>query len=217
MRKLRLGLSKRIILVLAVFFSGASVWSAVKERSVSPLEKSKSRMINLEVTHLYHALRWVKWKEHDLPPAKKPIKCLIVGKDPFRFKDRLSFVFAESGNGVFGHPIEFLSFVKMEEALRFSKTDSSVMILVALDSTAEEWASRLYPKRPGFIVYGQSEKFRRKGMTFCSRQEHNRLKLSVNLRRAHASGLSLSSKLLEQKRIFSVDNGTASGPSDKWF
>ena len=69
---------------------------------------SNSHTVNLEVTHLFHALKWVEWKEEDLPPAKKPVKCLIVGKDTFGFYDRLSFVFAESGTGIAGRPIDFV-------------------------------------------------------------------------------------------------------------
>jgi len=103
----------------------------------------------------------------------------------------------------------------MDEALELTKTDSTVMLLVALEYVAEEWEPTLLPKRPGFLVYGQSVKFSKKGVTFYSRSIHNRVKLSVNLRKARATGLTLSSKLLENKRIFSVDNGTASGPLEK--
>ncbi len=214
-REARLWFSRGMILILAVFFSSASVWSSGKESHMPPLMNSNSHTVNLEVTHLFHALKWVEWKEEDLPPAKKPVKCLIVGKDTFGFFDRLSFVFAESGIGIAGRPIEFVSLRSMDEALELTKTDSTVMLLVALESVAEDWESTLFPKRPGFLVYGQSVKFSKKGVTFYSRSIHNRVKLSVNLRKARATGLTLSSKLLENKRIFSVDNGVASGPLEK--
>ena len=214
-REARLWFSRGMILILAVFFSSASVWSSGKESHMPPLMNSNSHTVNLEVTHLFHALKWVEWKEEDLPPAKKPVKCLIVGKDTFGFFDRISFVFAESGLGIAGRPIEFVSLRSMDEALELTKTDSTVMLLVALESVAEDWESTLFPKRPGFLVYGQSVKFSKKGVTFYSRSIHNRVKLSVNLRKARATGLTLSSKLLENKRIFSVDNGTASGPLEK--
>ncbi len=214
-REARLWFSRVMILILVVFFSNASVWSSDKESHMPPLVNSNSHTVNLEVTQLFHALKWVEWKEEDLPPAKKPVKCLIVGKDTFGFFERLSFVFAESGLGIAGRPIEFVSLGRMDEALELTKTDSTVMLLVALESVAEDWESTLFPKRPGFLVYGQSAKFSKKGVTFYSRSIHNRVKLSVNLRRARATGLTLSSKLLENKRIFSVDNGTASGPLEK--
>jgi len=214
-REVRLWFSRVIILILVVFFSNASVWSSDKESHMPPLMNANSHTVNLEVIQLFHALKCVEWKEEDLPPAKKPVKCLIVGKDTFGFFERLSFVFAESGLGIAGRPIEFVSLGRMDEALELTKTDSTVMLLVALESVAEEWEPTLLPKRPGFLVYGQSVKFSKKGVTFYSRSIQNRVKLSVNLRKARATGLTLSSKLLENKRIFSVDNGTASGPLEK--
>ena len=214
-REARLWFSRVMILILVVFFSNASVWSSDKESHMPPLVNSNSHTVNLEVTQLFHALKWVEWKEEDLPPAKKPVKCLIVGKDTFGFFDRISFVFAESGLGIAGRPIEFVSLRSMDEALELTKTDSTVMLLVALESVAEEWEPTLLPKRPGFLVYGQSVKFSKKGVTFYSCSIQNRVKLSVNLRKARATSLTLSSKLLENKRIFSVDNGTASGPLEK--
>ena len=81
MREVRLWFSRGILLILAVFFSSASVWSSGKESHMPPLMNSNSHTVNLEVTHLFHALKWVEWKEEDLPPVKKPVKCMIVGKD----------------------------------------------------------------------------------------------------------------------------------------
>ena len=213
-REVRLWFSRGMILILAVFFSSASVWSSGKESHMPPLMNSNSHTVNLEVTHLFHALKWVEWKEEDLPPSGKPVKCLIVGKDTFGFCDRLSFVFAESETGIAGRPIEFVSLGSMEDALELAKTDKTVMLWVVLEAVAGEWEPTLFPKRPGFLVYGQSAKFSKKGVTFYSHSIHNRVKLSVNLRRARSSGLTLSSKLLEYKRIFSVDNGTASAPEE---
>ena len=104
-----------------------------------PLMNSNSNTVNLEVTYFYHALKLVEWNEEDLPPVKEPVKCMIVGKDHFGFRDRLSFVFAESGVNIAGRPIEFVSLGSMDKALQLTKTDSTVMLLVALESVAGEW------------------------------------------------------------------------------
>lgn len=214
MRKLHLGLWRVMILLFGVFFSCVSAWSSADQSLMLPLVKSKSQMVNLEVTHLYHALKWVKWREDDLPPAGKPVKLLMVGKDDFRFGERLSFVIAESETRIAGHGIQFLNFEKLDDALRFTQKDSSVMILVCLDSVAGEWTADFFPKRRGLVVFGQSDKFRKQGMTFCSCLKHNRVKLSVNVRRANASGVSLSTELLKHKRIFHIENAQASGPEE---
>jgi len=203
-----------MILFFGLFFSSVSAWSSADQSLMLPLVKSKSQMVNLEVTHLCHILKWVKWREEDLPPPGKAVKLLIVGKDDFRFGERLSFVIAESETRIAGHGIQFLNFENLDDALRFTQKDSSVMILVCLDSVAGEWTADLFPKRLGVVIYGQSDTFRKKGMTFCSCLKHNRVKLSVNLRRANASGVSLSTELLKHKRIFHIENAHASSPEE---
>ena len=203
-----------MILLFVVFFSCVSAWSSADQSLMLPLLKSKSQMVNLEVTHLCHILKRVKWREGDLPPPGKPVKLLIVGKDDFRFGERLSFVIAESESRIAGHEIQFLNFEKLDDALRFTQNDSSVMILVCLDSVAGEWTADLYPKRHGLIVYGQSDKFRKQGMTFFSFSKGNHVKLMVNVRRANSAGVSLSKELLMHKRIFHIEKAHASGPEE---
>ena len=215
MRKLNLGLWRGMILFFWVFFSSVSAWSSAEQSLMLPLVKSKPQMVNLEVTHLSHVLKWFKWRQDDLPPGSNPVKCLIVGKDDFRFGERLSFVVAESETRIAGHRIQFLHFEKLDDALRFTQKDPSVMILVCLDSVAGEWTSDLFPKRRGLIVYGQSDTFRKQGMTFFSCLKHNRVKLSVNVRRANTSRVSLSKEILKQKSFFHIENRNASGPEEK--
>ena len=160
-REVRLWFSRGMILILAVFFSSASVWSSGKESHMPPLMNLNSHTVNLEVTHLFHALKWVEWKEEDLPPAKKPVKCLIVGKDTFGFCDRLSFVFAESGTGIAGRPIDFVPLGSMDEASA-CETDKTVMLLVALESVAGEWGPTS-SQASGFSFTVKAPNSRKKG------------------------------------------------------
>jgi hypothetical protein len=215
MRKLQLGLWGGLILFFLVFFSSVSVSSSGKEGLMLPLDRSKSNLVNLEVTHLYHVLKWVKWREDDLPPAGKPVKCLIVGKDDCRFSKRLSFLIAESETLVAGHGVQFLNFEKLDDALWFTQKDSSVLVLVCLDSIAGDWNHGLFPKRRAMIVYGQSDKFRKQGITFFSFSKGNRIRLMANVRRANSSGVTLSTALLKHKRFFHIENENASKPEGK--
>ena len=48
---------------------------------------------------------------------------------------------------------------------------------------------------------GESQKFLRKGMVLTFRKENNRLKLGLNLRKANAMNLEISSKLLSLNRV----------------
>ena len=161
---------------------------------------SNSHTVNLEVTHLFHALKWVEWKEEDLPPAKKPVKCLIVGKDTFGFYDRLSFRLCQSGTGIAGRPIDFVPLGGLDEALELAKTDKTVMLLVALEAVAEGMGAHSFSKASGVSRLRSKRQILEKGVAFFSSSVHNRVKLSVNLRRARSSGLTLSSKLLQYKR-----------------
>ena len=61
-----------------------------------------------------------------------------------------------------GRPIEFVSLGSMDKALQLTKTDSTVMLLVALESVAGEWGPNQFPLLR-FFVYGQSAKFSKKG------------------------------------------------------
>ena len=94
---------------------------------------------------------------------------------------------------------------EMQDALALAHGDKSVVLIVALESTADQWNKSMYPKRSGLLFYGQSEKFLGHGMAMCSQIRHNRVKISVNARKASAKGLTLSSELLSQDRIFFVD------------
>jgi hypothetical protein len=206
MRKRKFSLLKRVILIL--FFGCAFICITLREADAGnavSTEKPKSNIINLKVTCLLHALNSLQWKEEDLPASKQPVKCLVVGDDLHGFLDRLAFITSESGTEISGHPIEFVSVRKMSTALESSKADHSILILIVLDSVSDQWESSFYPNRSGFLVLGQSEKFQRKGMTIYSHIKLNRVKLSVNLKKAKAAGLSISPRLLKQKRVILVE------------
>ena len=78
--------------------------------------------------------------------------------------DRLSFVFAESGTGIAGRPIDFVPLGSMDEALELAKTDKTVMLLVALEAVAEEWEPTPFSKAYwGFSFTVKATKFSKKG------------------------------------------------------
>jgi hypothetical protein len=53
---------------------------------------------------------------------------------------------------------------------------------------------------------GESSKFLRRGLILTFRKENNRLKLGVNLKKANAMNLKISSKLLSLNRIVSEES-----------
>ena len=206
MRKRKTGASSRIILIL--FCLQLSLFPSLFEARAGNMgifEKTQTRMVNLEATYLMHILKLVQWREQDLPATDHPLKCLIVGEDRTNFLERFSFLLAESNATVSARNITVHSMGEMKEALILAHRDKSVVLIVALESTADQWNKSMYPKRSGLLFYGQSEKFLGHGMAMCSQICHNRVKICVNSRKASAKGLTLSPELLSQDRIFFVD------------
>ncbi len=207
MRKYKTSGFKRIILILSclqVSFLPCSV--DVRAGNMGIFEKAQSRMVDLEATYLLHVLKLVQWSEKDLPAEDKPVKCLIVGQDKSSFLDRFAFLVAESKTKISGRKITVHGVEKMKDALGLAQKNKDVVLIVALDSVAEQWNKSMYPKRSGLLIYGQSEKFHQSGMALFSQISNNRLKISINLRKTKAIGLTVSTELLIQDRIFLVEN-----------
>ena len=206
MRKRKTRASSRIILIL--FCLQLSLFPSLFEARAGNMgifEKTQTRMVNLEATYLLHVLKLVQWKEKDLPATDHSLKCLIVGEDRTNFSQRFSFLVSESNATVSDRNITVHSMGEMKDALALAHRDKSVVLIVALESAADQWNKSMYPKRSGLLFYGQSEKFLGHGMAMCSQIRHNRVKISVNARKASAKGLTLSPELLSQDRIFFVD------------
>jgi hypothetical protein len=207
MRKYNSSGFKRIILILSclqVSFLPCSV--EVRAGNMGIFEKTQSRMVNLEATYLLHVIKLVQWSDKDLPAKGRPVKCLIVGEDKSSFLDRFAFLVSESKTRISGRRITVHGVEKMKDALGLAQKNKDVVLIVALDSVAEQWNKAMYPKRSGLLIYGQSEKFLQSGMALFSQISNNRVKISVNLSKTKAVGLTVSPELLSQDRIFLVEN-----------
>jgi len=206
MRKRKTGASSRIILIL--FCLQLSLFPSLfdaRAGNMGIFEKTQTRMVNLEATYLLHVLKLVQWREKDLPATDHSLKCLIVGEDITNFSERFSFLVSESNATVSDRNIIVHSMGEMKDALALAHRDKSVVLIVALESAADQWNKSMNPKRAGLLFYGQSEKFLGHGMAMCSQISRNRVKISVNARKAASKGLTLSPELLSQDRIFFVD------------
>lgn len=207
MRKRKTGASSRIILIL--FCLQLSLFPSLFEARAGNMgifEKTQTRMVNLEATYLLHILKLVQWREKDLPATDHSLKCLIVGEDRTNFSERFDFLVTESNATVSDRNITVHSMGEMQDALALAHLDKSVVLIVALESVAEEWSKTMYPNRSGLLVYGQSEKYSGRGMAMFSKISRNRVKVSVNLRKASAKGLILGSELFRIDGTFFVGN-----------
>ena len=205
MRKYKASGFKRILLILCcmhlAFLPGPL---EVRAGNMGIFEKTQSRMVNLEATYLLHVLKLVQWSDKDLPAMDKPVKCLIVGPDKTNFLERFDFLVSESNITISGRQITVHRVEKMNDALDLAHRDSAVVLIVALESVIGQWNKSMYPRGSGLLVYGQSEKYSGRGVAMFSKISHNRVKISVNLRKASAKGLSISPELLNQDGIFFV-------------
>ncbi len=206
MRKGKASGLKRILPILCcmhlAFLPGPS---EVRAGNMGIFEKAQARIVNVEATYRLHVLKLVEWNDKDLPAKDKPVKCLIVGQDKASFLERFGFLVSESNIRLSGRQITVHGVEKMKDAMDMAHRDSAVVLVVALESAAGQWNKSLYPKRSGLLVYGQSEKYSGHGMAMFSKISHNRVKISINFRRASGKGLILSPDLLRQDRIFFVD------------
>ena len=197
---------KRILPVLCYLQGSFLPWSLeVRAGNMGIFEKAEARMVNLEATYLLHVLKLVQWSDKDLPEKDKPIKCLIVGQDKTSFLERFAFLVSESNTTISDREITVHGVGKMKDALDLAQRDKAVVLVVALESVLGQWNKSIYPKRSGLLVYGQSEKYLGHGMAMSSQISHNRVKITVNLRKTMAVGLTVSPALLSQERIFFVD------------
>jgi hypothetical protein len=198
------GLIRMILILFCLQVSFLPCLLEVRAGNMGVLEKTQSRMVNLEATYLLHVVKLVQWSEEDLPSKDNPVKCLIVGDDKTSFTDRFSFLVSESNTTISGRKVTVHGVVKMKDALDLAQRDKGIVLIVALESIVGEWNKSMYPKRSGLLVYGQSEKFLGHGMAMTSQISRNRVKIFVNLSKATATGLTVSPEILSRGRTFSV-------------
>ena len=165
------------------------------------LRKKDSVMINLKAVNLLHAIQIVEWKPKNFPTQIECAKCIIVGEDMHNFNHRLSYLIEQSGTKVAGKQVKVESVQKLDDALNMANEDPSVLIVFVLDSVADQWKKEDYPKRPGLLIVGESEKFRYRGLPMTLVREGNRLRIILNLKKMQSLELVVSKESLLYKNF----------------
>ena len=130
---------------------------------------------------------------------------LVVGKDEHNIASRLSYIMNSSEFRLKNLPMKVRNVNSWKEARElFGKGSKKIALL--LDSELKSWEKEKYPDISGVLIIGESQKFLRKGLVMTFRKENNRLKLGVNLRKAKAMNLEISSKLLSLNRVIFQEN-----------
>ena len=168
-------------------------------------EHDSTQITNLKATFIVHTLKYVRWHDEDFPSSQSHMEMLVVGKDEHNIASRLSYIINSSELRLKNLPIKVRNVNSWKEARElFGKGSKKIALL--LDSELKSWEKDKYPDISGLLMVGESQKFLRKGLVMTFRKENNRLKLGVNLRKAKAMNLEISSKLLSLNRVVFQEN-----------
>ena len=166
-----------------------------------------TRSVNLEVVKIVRFLEFCEWSEDNHPaPVEGPLECVIVGSDPCNFKDRFSYVIENSEYKLNKRSIKVTSVSAIEEGLRAAKSNPRITIMILMQSESEKWNSSLFPRRDGLMIIGAGKEYLRRGLTLVTRSEKNGVKLSLNISRAKAHGITIQAEALYLNRLLSREN-----------
>ena len=164
-----------------------------------------TQITNLKATFIVNALNYIRWQTEDLPASHSHVEMLVVGKDEHNIVSRLSYIMSSADFRLKNMPVKVRNVNSWKEA-RDLFGNGPKKIALLLDSELKSWEKEKYPNISGVLIMGESKKFLRKGLVLTFRKENNRLKLGVNLRKAKAMNLEISSKLLSLNRVVFQEN-----------
>lgn len=172
----------------------ATIWLASPAQV--PAQRAPFDEREVKAVFLFNFVQFVDWPANSFSSPEAPIVIGILGNDPFgRVLDDVVM-----GETVKGRPIVVTRFRRVEDikachVLFISPSEAAMYerILAALDT------------QPTLTV-GETERFTALGMVrFLT--EQNRVRLEVNVEKAKAAGLTISSNLLRAARIVNAPRG----------
>jgi hypothetical protein len=170
------------------------VWVALP--AATPAQQSPFEELEVKAVFLFNFVQFVEWPASAFTSPEAPVVIGVLGSDPFgRVLDDVV-----EGERVKGRPLVVARFRRVEDItachvlfISPSETKNYQRILAALDT------------QPTLTV-GETENFTTLGMIrFLT--ERNRVRLEVNIEKAKAAGLSISSNLLRAARIVGAPRG----------
>jgi len=144
----------------------------------------------LKAVFLYHFSQFVEWPEDAFAGADDPLVIGVLGKDPFGpYLDD-----AIKGEKVGNHPLVVRHFDHAEDV------KACHILFIPADEGRQARAMSRFSEQHVLTV-GDAEDFARRGGMVALVNDHNRIRLLVNLGVAEGAGLKLSSKLLRPAEI----------------
>ncbi len=163
-------------------------------------DHDSTQITNLKATFLVNALNYIRWQDDDILSSQSHVEMLVVGKDEHNIASRLSYIMSATEFRLKNLPVQVRNVNSWKEAKELLENGGNKIVLL-LDSELKSLEREKYPDISGVLIMGESQKFLRKGMVLTFRKENNRLKLGLNLRKANAMNLEISSKLLSLNRV----------------
>ena len=168
-------------------------------------DQESNHITNLKATFIVNTLKYIRWQTEDLPSSHSHVEMLVVGKDEHNIASRLSYIMSSTDFRLKNMSVKVRNVNSWKEARELFGNGSKKIALL-LDSELKSWEKEKYPDISGVLIMGESQKFLRKGLVLTLRKENNRLKLGLNLRKAKAMNLEISSKLLILNRVVFHEN-----------
>lgn len=163
-------------------------------------KKENKHFSNLKATFIVNTLHYIRWHDKDLPLRQKHVEFLIVGDDKNNLAARLAYLIHSTECKIKKFQLKVSQVSSLKEAQDQIGIGGKKVVLL-LDSELNAWKKHNYPNIPGTLIMGESSKYLRKGLVLTFKEENNRLKLGVNLKKANAMNLQISSKLLALNRV----------------
>ena len=163
-------------------------------------KKENNHITNLKATFIVNTLNYIRWHDKDFPAKHKHMEFLVVGNDQSKIATRLKYLLDATEFKIKNCQLRVRQVPSLKDAQSQIGVDGKKVVLL-LDSELSAWKKQNYPNLPGTLIMGESSKYLRKGLVLTFREENNRLKLGVNLKKADAMNLQISSKLLDLNRV----------------
>ena len=162
--------------------------------------RESNHITNLKATFIVNTLNYIRWHDKDFPAKHTHMEFLLVGNDQNKIATRLKYLLDATEFKIKNCQLRVRQVPSLKEAQDQIGIDGKKVVLL-LDSELSSWKKQNYPNIPGTLIMGESSKYLRNGLVLTFREENNRLKLGVNLKKADAMNLQISSKLLALNRV----------------
>lgn len=174
----------------SVVWSAASAMLLVVGLAVS-VQAALSREYQVKAVFLFNFAQFVEWPSPALPEAKAPLVIGVLGEDPFgAYLDE-----TVRGETVNNRPLVVRRFRSVNEI------DTCHVLFISRSEAdrLEQIVASL--KGRSILTVGDTDGFAKRGVMIRFMTVDNKIRLRINLERANAANLKISSKLLRPAEV----------------